>query len=29
VFTDLGHVPMEEAPARSLPPLEAFLDGSL
>jgi pimeloyl-ACP methyl ester carboxylesterase len=29
VFPDLGHVPMEEAPARSLPPVEAFLDGSL
>jgi pimeloyl-ACP methyl ester carboxylesterase len=29
VFPDLGHVPMEEAPARSLAPVEAFLDGSL
>jgi pimeloyl-ACP methyl ester carboxylesterase len=29
VFPDLGHVPMEEAPARSLPPVEAFLDGSM
>jgi pimeloyl-ACP methyl ester carboxylesterase len=29
VFPDLGHVPMEEAPNRSLAPVEAFLDGSL
>jgi pimeloyl-ACP methyl ester carboxylesterase len=29
VFPDLGHVPMEEAPARSLAPVEAFLDGTL
>lgn len=24
---DLGHVPFEEAPAKSLPPVESFLDG--
>jgi pimeloyl-ACP methyl ester carboxylesterase len=29
VFPDLGHVPMEEAPARSLGPVAAFLDGTL
>jgi pimeloyl-ACP methyl ester carboxylesterase len=26
-FPDLGHVPQEEAPARSLAPVEAFLAG--
>ncbi len=27
-FPDLGHVPQEEAPAESLPPVQAFLDGA-
>ena len=27
-FPDLGHVPQEEAPAESLPPVRAFLDGT-